>query len=386
MEKIQYLCSRISAVEWSGILMYSVREGSIKDPNSLKIDIEDIIPMNKGTLAYTTYQYNRKNYKDPSKNDDKHIDYVMKMSEKNPSVMTWNIGHIHSHHSMLSYFSSTDIKELRDNSKHHNFYLSIVVNNRLDIVGKVAVYAEVKQEVKGVFKAKDEKGKDYVVTNKNIIIQEDFTTMYDCEIIKEDIVVRVDPWFVESVESIIKDADSETTDRYLHRSNYDWRNQYEGMRNIPPNSPENLVNHTSKRNQWIQDAPIIPKEQRLTDQRVQERIEEPCDLDSFIQYCLTKGRYTGRRPKAFISLLDLLQNSSQVNPTDFVLHYPDRFTEYFMDDEEVEDTGYFHMITELVIERLEELELDYPILTPIVVALSKFLTQLENQLDAEFNG
>ena len=33
MEKIHYLCSKISEVDWSGILLYSVK-GSIKEPKN----------------------------------------------------------------------------------------------------------------------------------------------------------------------------------------------------------------------------------------------------------------------------------------------------------------------------------------------------------------
>lgn len=53
-DQIRYLCKEISAVEWSGSLFYRV-EGSIKKPEEMKIILESILPMNKGSKAYTEY-------------------------------------------------------------------------------------------------------------------------------------------------------------------------------------------------------------------------------------------------------------------------------------------------------------------------------------------
>ena len=41
--QIQYLCQQIAKVEWSGILFYKT-EGSIQDPETYKIILEDILP------------------------------------------------------------------------------------------------------------------------------------------------------------------------------------------------------------------------------------------------------------------------------------------------------------------------------------------------------
>ena len=61
------------------------------------------------------------------------------------------------------FFSGVDIKELEDNAKSHNFYLSLVVNNKMETVAKVISYAEAKHIFEGFFKAKDENGDDYEI-------------------------------------------------------------------------------------------------------------------------------------------------------------------------------------------------------------------------------
>ena len=92
MEKIHYLCSKISEVEWSGILLYSVK-GSIKEPKDMELHVEDIIPMDKRSAGYTEYEYNKKSLFDIDKFDDKHIDYIEEMCEEHPEVLKWKIGH-----------------------------------------------------------------------------------------------------------------------------------------------------------------------------------------------------------------------------------------------------------------------------------------------------
>lgn len=94
MEKIQYLCSRISEVEWSGILLYSVK-GSIRKPEEMELIAEDIIPMDRGSAGYTEYQYNKKSIFNMDEFDDKHIDYISENCDSNPAVLEWKVGHIH---------------------------------------------------------------------------------------------------------------------------------------------------------------------------------------------------------------------------------------------------------------------------------------------------
>lgn len=78
LNKIKYLCSRISNQEWSGILLYKV-EGSIEEKN-LKCICDDVFPMDKGSAGYTEYEFN-----------EDFIAYLYKHPEK----IEMNIGHVH---------------------------------------------------------------------------------------------------------------------------------------------------------------------------------------------------------------------------------------------------------------------------------------------------
>ena len=79
--QIQYLCQQISEVEWSGILFYRT-EGSIQDPTTFKIILEDILPLHKGTSSFTEYTF-----------DERVIEHM----EENEHLEKCRIGHIHSH-------------------------------------------------------------------------------------------------------------------------------------------------------------------------------------------------------------------------------------------------------------------------------------------------
>lgn len=121
--KIWYLCHEINNVEWSGLLFYQPI-GDIKDLSTFKIIAKDVYLMDIGTSSYTEYSFNES---------------IMNFYDKFPEAMNYKIAHIHSHNSMNSFFSSTDDDELKDNAKNYNYYLSLIVNNKMDMVAKLAM-------------------------------------------------------------------------------------------------------------------------------------------------------------------------------------------------------------------------------------------------------
>lgn len=199
LKKIQYLCRLIPSVEWSGVLLYTTT-GSIKKPETFKIEIKDIIPMDKGSKAYTEYSYNSKS---GNQIDDKMIDYV----NERPEMLeeNWKMGHIHSHNSMSVFFSGTDTEELCNNAKSHNFYLSVIVNNWGDILGKIAIYTKSSETIKRSFKALDENGQSYKMFDTEEESEKEQIFIYECEIEHEslDQVVN-DELFVKFAEDIVK--------------------------------------------------------------------------------------------------------------------------------------------------------------------------------------
>jgi len=180
--KMKYLCQKISAVEWSGVLFYTV-EGSIKDPENMVITMKNILPLDKGTSGYTEYVL-----------DDRLTDFLM----DNPDHLGYKIGHIHSHNTMAVFFSGTDMEELTENSESHNYYFSFIVNNKMEMTAKVGQM--VTSENKSYTKALDDNGEEYVTESleksKHVII-------YDCKIHNTYAPVQ-DEIFKANVEEIMK--------------------------------------------------------------------------------------------------------------------------------------------------------------------------------------
>lgn len=179
MSQIQYLCTEISQVEWSGVLFYSTK-GSVKDLATFEMTCEDILPLDKGTGAYTEYSFG-----------EKFVEFL----EAHPELEDCKIGHIHSHNNMGTFFSGTDMDELSDNAENHNFYLSLIVNNKMDFKAKIAYI--IKPNVQTSYVSKDETGLEYGVPIK--LSSSDKLLHFDCNIEKPD---AVSAEFIELVKAI----------------------------------------------------------------------------------------------------------------------------------------------------------------------------------------
>ena len=168
LHQVQYLCKTIPEVEWSGVLFYTT-EGSISKPETFKITLKTILPLDKGTKGYTEYNL-----------DDRFLDFIEEDFEER---CTWKVGHIHSHNSMPVFFSGTDMAELNDNAPSHNFYLSLIVNNYMDFMAKVAFTAVAKRDIKQVpYQALDEEGKLYTINKADFVVDNTKLFVYDCAI------------------------------------------------------------------------------------------------------------------------------------------------------------------------------------------------------------
>ena len=213
--KVKYLCNKISEVEWSGVLLYKIKEGSIKDPKSLVIEVKDIIPMNKGSKAYTEFSFQEKK-RDLSEVEDRMIDYFndnMKALEDD-----WKIGLIHSHNSMGVFFSGTDMSELIDNSKSHNFYLSLIVNNFMHMTAKIGQRIGTDDIIETSYIGHDENGKKYEVKKTKVSVKHEMVNIIDADIEKPK-EADVDDYFKKNVDAIIKAADEKKYSENYYTSN-----------------------------------------------------------------------------------------------------------------------------------------------------------------------
>lgn len=191
-DQIQYLCRCIPKEEWSGILFYNMK-GTILEPENLELVLEDILPMDKGTKTFTEYSFGTK-----------LAEHMM----NNPELEDCKIGLIHSHNTMPVFFSSVDISELEDNVVNHNFYLSVIVNNYMDIEAKVATLGSTESvEINVEYKARNEKGEFYIIDTEKKEINSSKMFIYNCDIetgVKE---IEVSDDFIEKTKNIISEKE-----------------------------------------------------------------------------------------------------------------------------------------------------------------------------------
>lgn len=110
--KIRFTCQKVWNTEWSGTLFFT-HEGSFEN-NDLVIRCVDIYIMDIGTQAYTEF--------------DMNPDVISYMCE-NPELLDCQMGLIHSHNNMSTFFSGIDTATLKEEGKDRNNFVSLIVNN-----------------------------------------------------------------------------------------------------------------------------------------------------------------------------------------------------------------------------------------------------------------
>lgn len=110
--KIRFACQKVWSTEWSGTLFFTY-EGSFEN-NDLIIRCVDIYIMDIGTQAYTEF--------------DMNPDVIAYMCE-NPELLDCQMGLIHSHNNMSTFFSETDTATLKEEGRDRNNFVSLIVNN-----------------------------------------------------------------------------------------------------------------------------------------------------------------------------------------------------------------------------------------------------------------
>lgn len=110
--KIRFACQKVWNTEWSGTLFFT-HEGSFEN-DDLVIRCVDIYIMDIGTQAYTEF--------------DMNPDVISYMCE-NPELLDCQMGLIHSHNNMSTFFSETDTATLKEEGRDRNNFVSLIVNN-----------------------------------------------------------------------------------------------------------------------------------------------------------------------------------------------------------------------------------------------------------------
>ena len=110
-DKIRYTCRQVWNTEWSGVLFFKY-EGSF-DNDDLTIICEDICIMDIGSSTYTEFDMNP---------------YVISYMTDN-DLLDCQVGLIHSHQNLSTFFSGTDLETLRIEGTDRNNFVSLIVNN-----------------------------------------------------------------------------------------------------------------------------------------------------------------------------------------------------------------------------------------------------------------
>lgn len=118
-KKIDLMCLKINTIEWSGSLFYDY-EGTWKD-NNLVIKVLDFFLQDIGNAGSTTFEQSPDVVRFRIDND----------------LLTAQMGLIHSHHNMQSFFSGTDMDTLHKEALDHNHFVSLVVNNKRQYVSAI---------------------------------------------------------------------------------------------------------------------------------------------------------------------------------------------------------------------------------------------------------
>ncbi len=111
-EKIRYLLRKFPSTEWSGVL-FTTHEGTFEG-NDLVITCQDIYPMDLGNATFTQFQMNED---------------VAAYMANNIELFDCDLQLIHSHHTMSTFFSGTDVNTLREEGNERNCFVSLIVNN-----------------------------------------------------------------------------------------------------------------------------------------------------------------------------------------------------------------------------------------------------------------
>lgn len=130
LERIYVLCRSIPEVEWSGHLVYTME--TVED--TTVFHPYDILLADIGTTGHTEYE----------PDGLEMINYMAKQE----NFINLKLGHIHSHNKMNVFFSGEDMGELEKNKDHFDGYLSVIVNNGMEIIAKFS--QKVREEAKTV--------------------------------------------------------------------------------------------------------------------------------------------------------------------------------------------------------------------------------------------
>jgi hypothetical protein len=264
---------------------------------------------------------------------------------------------------MKSYFSGTDMSELNDNSEFHNYYLSLIVNNFEEMVAKVAFRGNVKG-----YECKDETGKNWNLNLKNT---KQIMFTFDCDIVVKEETPFVELSFSDRLEEIIKKAEEKEElarlksiktypvlpkDALANRNVIPAKNPYEAG----PMKPDAFLANRKVilEDEWfnlsqpeLDDFDTPPITNRDVSKMSHE--EKLADFTAFILRLGHESPLISNTPESALEDLDAGKVNTFEFTAKFLNMYPALFEQYWDGFGQI-DTDFFRLITEDVMEILEE--------------------------------
>jgi hypothetical protein len=138
-------------------------EGSLSDPDSIRIDVNEFVLKDVGNGAYTEYELGGE---------------MVDLYDEKPELMTMKIGHLHTHHSMGTFFSGTDMSCLHENAPNFDLFLSIIVNTKGDKIAKIAFIVDVEQTmsysfIRNIFTMRTQPTKQLALIDCEVLIKDE---------------------------------------------------------------------------------------------------------------------------------------------------------------------------------------------------------------------
>jgi hypothetical protein len=383
LHQIQYLCKNIPEVEWSGALFYTT-EGSIEKPETFKITLKTILPLDMGSSAYTEYHL-----------DSRFMDFIEEDFEER---CTWKLGHIHSHNVMSVFFSGTDMAELNDNAPAHNFYLSLIVNNYMDFIAKVAFIGEAKKDIKQVpYTAKTADGHDYIIEKQDFEVNTKKLFSYDCDIATPKNEITVPEQFVAQVAKIMEPKPvKKVGNSFSNISETPSSRQSQGWQRSSYNPRQSKAQEEREMENWNKSFQQTKKpfnnwedwELPLSKLMVDDLEEEDLKAISIYNFAKDLFNFTGSENDDEESLEDILDIVAEFNLTPAELaksvieDYAKEFNKHFPNASPSDFVQYTHKTLDL----LEYLKFPYPEIGLTIKTITSMINKfIENETDKRHN-
>ena len=189
VNQLKYLCDQISEVEWSGLIFYSLK-GTMQNLKKFVVTPYYVHLMHKGSAGATEFD-----------DDGSMAALYEAMPELDPFAgeNKYFYGKIHSHNRMNVFHSGTDHQDLQDQAgKYNPYYLSVIVNNALDIEAKIAFTAKIPAQK--VQPTKFRGTATWVLAEKEVL------GIVDLDVTTEDDMIVVSDVLKERTVEVIKAA------------------------------------------------------------------------------------------------------------------------------------------------------------------------------------